>query len=388
MSNLTRKTFFMFFLLVFLRPVMAQNADPIRLDPNMTLIQPDSNGIVWLDPMKTGQLGLAGFEWIEKEGKYRRLPEHPRWEIPPSVDGLADHTAGGQVRFRTDSRKILVRVELLMVSNMYHMPPTGQSGFDLYIGDHGEQHYYKTTRFDADSIRYVAELYSSDKKKMQAFTINFPLYNGVKVLQIGLEEGARLEAPEPFRFPGKIVIYGTSITQGGCVARPGMAYSNILSRKLDARFVNLGFSGSGKGEPALAHLIDEIPDVSFIILDYEANAGVTIRNTLGPFVDILREKHPRTPILIMSKIHYARQAKEYRKTYKEYIALRDFQRDFVKERRKGGDAHIWFLDGSQVLGEDFDECTVDGVHPTDLGSYRIAGAMLEKINSILAEEKR
>ena len=85
----------MFFLLVFLRPVMAQNADPIRLDPNMTLIQPDSNGIVWLDPMKTGQLGLAGFEWIEKEGKYRRLPEHPRWEIPPSVDGLADHTAGG-----------------------------------------------------------------------------------------------------------------------------------------------------------------------------------------------------------------------------------------------------------------------------------------------------
>ncbi len=275
-----------------------------------------------------------------------------------------------------------------MVSNMYHMPPTGQSGFDLYIGDHGDQRYYKTTRFEPDSIRYVAELYASDKKKMHAFTINFPLYNGVTALQIGLEQGARLEAPEPFRFPGKFVIYGTSITQGGCVARPGMAYSNILSRKLDACFVNLGFSGSGKGEPALAHLIDQIPDVSFIILDYEANAGETIRENLGPFVDILREKNPETPILIMSKIHYARQAKEYRKTYKNYIALRDFQRDFVKERRKKGDAHIWFLDGSQVLGEDFDECAVDGVHPTDLGSYRIAGAMLEKIEQIMTEEKK
>lgn len=84
-----------------------------------------------------------------------------------------------------------------------------------------------------------------------------------------------------------------------------MAYSNILSRRLDAQFVNLGFSGNGRGEPALAHLINQISGSAFIILDHEANANKTIINTLEPFVDILREKHPDTPILIMSKIRYA-----------------------------------------------------------------------------------
>lgn len=380
------KASFVILMLVFLRPVVAQNADPIKLDPNMSLVKPDSTGIVWLDPRKA-PFDLVGFEWIGEEGVYRRLPLHPRWEIPASVDGLANHTAGGQVRFRTNSRKILVKVKLLMVSNMYHMPPTGQSGFDLYVGGRGDRHYYRTVRFNPDSIRYTSELYQSDKKKMREFTINFPLYNGVVSLEIGLEQNALLQAPEPFGFPGKIVIYGTSITQGGCVSRPGMAYSNILSRKLDACFVNLGFSGSGKGEPALAHLIDQIDGVSFIILDYEANAGEMIRENLGPFVDILREKHPETPILIMSKIHYARAAPEYKKNYKKYIGLRDFQRDFVAKRHKKGDEHIWFLDGSQVLGKDYDECAVDGVHPTDLGSYRIANAMLEKIEQILSEEK-
>ena len=72
---------------------------------------------------------------------------------------------------------------------------------------------------------------------------------------------------------GTIVVYGTSITQGGCASRAGMAYSNILSRRLNMEFVNLGFSGNGKGETALANLINQIENKKMIVLDYEANAG-------------------------------------------------------------------------------------------------------------------
>ena len=190
---------------------------------------------------------------------------------------------------------------------------------------------------------------------------------------IGLEKESVLKEPPPFSFPGKIVIYGTSITQGCCVSRPGMAYSNILSRKLDAQFVNLGFSGNGRGEPALARLINQIPDVGLIILDYEANAHETIVNTLDPFLDILREKHPDTPILIMSKIRYADVP---------FMHRRDFQRNLVEKRNDAGDTNIYFLDGSTVLGDDYHECTVDGVHPTDLGSKRIADALMEAIHNI------
>ncbi len=354
-----------------------------KLDPNMTLNKPDADGIIWLDPRKE-PFKLSGFEWIQEDDVYRRLPVRPDWEIRDAVDQLANHTAGGQIRFRSNTKKILIRVELREKSGMYHMPATGQSGFDLYLKEGEVQRYVRTTRFPADTIRYQVELLNSDQKQMRDFTLNFPLYNGVNSVLVGIEAQSRVRRPKPFSRPGKIVIYGTSITQGGCVARPGMAYSNILSRKLDVAFVNLGFSGNGRGEPALAHLINQISGTNLIILDYEANANKTIFNTLGPFVSILREKHPDTPILIMSKIRYARTPVGST-AYNELMSRRDFQKNLVDERRSAGDENIYFLDGSEVLGDDYDECTVDGSHPTDLGSARIADALLPAIEEILAK---
>jgi hypothetical protein len=343
--------------------------------------QVDSTGIIWFDP-RNEPFDLVGFEWIREDKIYRRLPVNPDWPIREAVDKLADHTAGGQVRFRTNSRKILVKVELLERSGMYHMPATGQSGFDLYVIESGNQRYVKTTRFSQDEDQYQADLYNTDIKELRTFTLNFPLYNGVRSVYIGLEEDAVLEKPPPFGHTGKFVIYGTSITQGGCVSRPGMAYSNILSRKLDAQFVNLGFSGNGRGEPELARIISQIPDISFILLDYEANANTEIVNTLAPFIDILREGYPSVPILVISKIRYA-SAMKGSKAYQSLMILRDFQKDLVAQRMKTGDKNIFFLDGSEILGEDFDECTVDGVHPSDLGSKRIADVLLKTIQEIL-----
>ena len=353
-----------------------------KLDPNMALKEADSDGVVWFDSREE-PFGLTGMEWIKEDGVYRRLPIEPDWQIPKPVDELANHTAGAQVRFRTDSRRILVKVKLRARSGMYHMPATGQSGFDLYVQDGGIQRYLKTTRFPHDTLQYQVELFNDDTKQLRSFTLNFPLYNGVESVLVGLEQGVNLLAPMPFTLPGKMVIYGTSITQGACVSRPGMVYSNILSRKLDVEFVNLGFSGNGRGEPALAHLINQIPGTSFIILDYEANAGKTIINTLGPFVEVLRERHPQTPILIMSKIRYA-EAMDGSSAFESLMSLRDFQKNLVNERNSTGDENIYFLDGSMVLGDDYFECTVDGVHPTDLGSQRIADALLPAINEILA----
>jgi lysophospholipase L1-like esterase len=382
MTNPLQSFQMLIIMLIFHLTGIAQVSTAEKLDPNMTLKKADADGIIWLDP-REGPFKLYGFEWIVEDNVYRRLPVHPDWEIREAVDQLANHTAGGQIRFRSDSKKILIRVELREKSGMNHMPATGQSGFDLYIKDGAVQRYVKTTRFPADTISYQVELLNTDDKQMRDLTLNFPLYNGVNSVLIGIKAQSRVRAPRPFSRKGKVVIYGTSITQGGCVARPGMAYSNILSRKLDVQFVNLGFSGNGRGEPALAHLINQISGTSFIILDYEANAGETIFNTLGPFVSILREKHPDTPILIMSKIRYA-NARAGSQAYKAMMERRDFQKNLVDESRSAGDENIYFLDGSTVLGDDYDECTVDGSHPTDLGSARIADALLSVLEDILA----
>jgi len=361
-------------------PLWAQEIDIEKLDPNMTLERADAEGVAWFDP-RTPPFRLIGFPWIGGDNVYRRLPVKPQWPIRDAVDSLANSTAGGQVKFQSDSPKILLRVKLRQASGMYHMPATGQSGFDLYLGDASNQRYFSTTRFDAKATDYEVTLFTGAKTNRH-FTLNFPLYNGVKSVEIGVMAGATISPPLPYEHDGRVVVYGTSITQGGCAARPGMAYTNILSRRLNTEFVNLGFSGNGRGEPALANLINQIGQKLLIVIDYEANAGESIRETLGPFVDILRAGDRDVPILVISKIRYAGELHDPSKL-RSAEALARFQEELVKARRLAGDSNIHFIDGSSLLGEHADECTVDGVHPTALGFMKMAQGIEPAIRTIL-----
>ena len=48
-----------------------------------------------------------------------------------------------------------------------------------------------------------------------------------------------------------------------------------------------------------------------------------------------------------------------------------------------GDKNIYFLDGKTVFGEkDREICTVEGIHPNDLGFYRIAQAVYKLYGKI------
>ena len=96
---------------------------------------------------------------------------------------------------------------------------------------------------------------------MEEFQLNFPLYSGIGSLAVGLDEGAVLETPAPWSNPAPVVIYGSSITQGGCASRPGSAFPAMLSRMLDRPFLNFGFSGSGKGEPEVIAAIAAVLEV-------------------------------------------------------------------------------------------------------------------------------
>ncbi len=73
-----------------------------------------------------------------------------------------------------------------------------------------------------------------------------------------------------------ILFYGTSITQGGCASRPGMAFPSILGRRLARPILNFGFSGNGRMEVEVAKFLAEL-DPAVFILDCMANMA-----TLGP----------------------------------------------------------------------------------------------------------
>lgn len=307
----------------------------------------------------------------------------PMHAVRAEVDALADCTAGGQIRFRTNSPELRVSVKLAGPADMAHMPATGQCGFDCYLGGPGKQRYAGTTRFDPRADAYEAVLFKGFDRRMRDVTIHFPLYQGVKEVRIGLAPGSATAPPRSFGSDGRIVFYGTSITQGGCASRPGMAYPSILGRRLNRECVNLGFSGNGKGEPELARLILEIERLELLVLDYVPNVTFDrYRDTLPAFIETIRRSRPTLPILVVSSIRYAMDA--FDEPLRKAKALcRDFGRSFVEERRRAGDAAIAFLNGDTLLGRRFDEWTVDGVHPTDAGFQRIAAAMLQPIRAML-----
>jgi lysophospholipase L1-like esterase len=162
----------------------------------------------------------------------------------------------------------------------------------------------------------------------------------------------------------------------------------VLSRYINSEFINLGFSGNGMGEPELAHLIAQIEQPALLVLDFEANVGdpLVYQERLPEFIRIYREYHPEVPILVVSKIRYARE-----RFHTSALQLADerrrIARDTVEAYRSAGDANIQFFDGSDLLGEDYEECTVDGVHPTDLGFIRMAYGLNPVLKKILQIEE-
>lgn len=271
---------------------------------------------------------------------------------------------------------------------MYHMPATGQCGFDIYLGEPGDQQYYGTTCFDYTESSYEVDLYSFPERRLREVTLNFPLYQGVNEVAVGIEPGSSIMAPQPYRSAKKVIVYGTSVTQGGCATRPGMACSNILSRRIPLEFINLGFSGNGRGEPEVARVISEIADPALLILEYEGNVGTAerMRQTLPEFIRIYREAHPKTPIVVISRFKYARERFMPALLHKRLL-MKKIEMETVDLFRRQGDGNLHFFDGEASLGTDmYNECTVDGSHPTDLGFLRMADTLTPVFQELLKGE--
>ena len=181
------------------------------------------------------------------------------------------------------------------------MSDTGIRGFDLYAAPAGrmEDIVFKKTMISTDSFYNIS--YEFDDCFLRDITINFPLYNDVKSLCVGLERDSVLTDAMPYSIEKPVVFYGSSVTQGACASRPGLTYPALLSRWLDVDFINLGFSGNDRGEKALADYIASI-DMSAFVYGYGYNTPTVehYEKTHYPFYDIIRKNNPDLPIIIMS----------------------------------------------------------------------------------------
>ena len=200
-------------------------------------------------------------------------------------------------------------------------------------------------------------------------------------VEIGLDDDAPPLAPAP-RTGGTVLVYGTSIDQGACASRPGMGLTAQLSRIWDAQVLNLGFSGNAFFDEEVAEAICRLPSPRLFLIDAEANAGLFGHlHKLPQFLRHLRSAHPAVPMVVLSSLPGPVEAQWAYPHDKD--GWRSFQSNTVEKLRGDGDSALWFLNGGDLWPDGGDDCTVDGVHPNDLGFTQLAGNLAAALDALL-----
>lgn len=323
---------------------------------------------------------IEGKGWSETTGLYERLPAHAKGKVTGSVWHLAKDSAGLAIRFETDAPSIFLRWSVLKSGlAMPHMPATGVSGVDVYSRNaSGKWEFIANGRPHQQEGNEAEAKFPDGARPNRECLVYLPLYNGTTELKIGVPEGSTLSQPKP-RPEDKskpILVYGTSIAQGGCASRPGLAWPAIMGRILDRPVINLGFSGSGKMEPDTTKIISEV-DASLFVIDCIWNIGdndAAYQANVPALVQAIRQQHPETPILFVGQSHLRTNAHPTPATQSQESA--------VKKLADNGVKNLYLFPGDNLIGDDT-EGTVDGVHPNDIGMLKQAQVLAPKVREIL-----
>jgi lysophospholipase L1-like esterase len=353
--------------------------------------------VAWIQPAFSQQQTkwyqpkfVEGVCVIDSANIFHRLPVSMKDSVRKPVWRLSENTAGEFIHFKTSATEI--KVDYKLTSNnfsMPHMPSTGMSGLDLFAIDvDGNWNWTPGYYHFGDTCSYVFKnlFLAKNGTGVSDFYLYLPLYNSVKWLSIGVNE------KDSFSFAAKrkekpVVAYGTSILQGGVASRPGLAWTNILQRKIDRTVINLGFSGNGRYEKPIFDLMAKT-DAAMYILDCMPNLSKgyspeEIKNRLIYGVNKLRERNENVPVL------FVEHADGNPSFFMDTARLNEFHESsrmmakIFEDFKSSGMKNIYLLTEKEI-GFDINS-TVDGAHPNDFGMLQYAIAYEKKIREILNE---
>ncbi len=335
-----------------------------------------------------GKVSLYGIFYDKERHSFARMPHSESKKYGFALDVLSSTTAGGRIRFSTDSFIVGVRVKWRYMVKMNNMPISGHSGFILLEETpSGRKHsasFYPAVNDEnaKDGFTQAWDVFSDHKareKKVRDFILYCPLYNDyVTEIDVITEKGAYIGKGKEYENKLPVVYYGSSITQGGCVSRPDNAYQAHIERWTNVDYINLGFSGNAKGEEGMAKYISQIPQ-SVFVCDYDHNAPSVkhLKQTHYNFYKTFREVQSNTPIIFLSRPDFYQEMKGHNERYR--IVKKTFNL-----AKKQGDENVYFIDGRKLFGSvDREQCTADKCHPNDLGHYLMAKKIYSIIKNLL-----
>ncbi|HUS01843.1 MAG TPA: SGNH/GDSL hydrolase family protein [Chitinophagaceae bacterium] len=325
---------------------------------------------------------VEGQAWPhEVKNYYDRLPARAEGFVRKPLWDLSQNSAGLQLRFTSNASQIIVKYIVTGSLQMPHMPATGVSGIDLYAKSKKGKWLWAAGKYSfGDTITYRFTNLSPEKRE---YTLYLPLYNTVKWMEIGVPLKNIFE-PRPARNEKPIVVYGTSITQGACASRPGLAWTNILGRRLNTPVINLGFSGNGRLEKELIDLLIEI-DAGIFVFDCLPNmtagyiSSTELKRRIVNVANQVQSKKPNTPMLFTEHGGYTEGEINPAKK-KEYTDVNNALKEVFDSLSRKKIKNIYLLSKDEI-GQGIEDM-VDGTHPNDIGMMHYANAYEKKIKKI------
>lgn len=334
--------------------------------------EPAAQHISFPDPRIT----VRGLGWWQEQPKLQRLPDRLKSEMPPKVWKLSQAPAGVRLRFRTNT----VNLSIEAITGTYKLAPSPAMaliGMDVYV----DGRYLGSALPDEKAV-LKKQWTLGTATTMHEVEVYLPIGAPTVLKELIIDAGSALEPGAAYTQEKPIVYYGSSITQGAQASNPGVAFPCFLGRWLNMDFINLGFSGNGMGEPALARAVAEISAAVYVI-DYWANPPPEVyEKTFPEFIAIIRAKHPDTPIVVTGP--YYNPSEVFGSRMGQYqLEKRKLIPRLVEEKQKAGDKNIHYVDGFDLISPDQSDALSDARHANSYGMFLYARGLEPVLRKVL-----
>lgn len=346
-----------------------------------------SNAGVGVKYVDANQFPLYGKVYEDSNPRYNRIPAGLANGLRAPLGNLGTNSSGLAIRFRSNSTSVGVKWINTGNVSMSHMTPTAVRGMDLYCWQNNAWLYVgsaKPTSPDTCQFTLIANMIP----EMREYILYLPLYDGIKMLEIGIDGNSEISSPHLDK-PNRnkpIVFYGSSIMQGCSASRPGMSITNILSRRLNHEIIDLGFSGNAFLDYEIARMMADV-DASVYVMDNIPNSSVTqIHERTCNFVSILRSNHKDVPIVFVED-PMSPQAVFNFKTKSVIEEKNQALRDEYTKLCRSGVKNIYYITSDEITCQGCDG-TVDGIHFTDVSFTHYCDVIMPLLSKLLNKNSK
>lgn len=204
----------------------------------------------------------------------------------------------------------------------------------------------------------------------------------VRLKSVSIDAGAKYRRYIDTR--PRWTVYGSSITQARSSAGPSETWPAIVANRYGLNLTCLGYGGNCHMEPMVARVIRDLPAdyISFClginVMGASSLSERTFRAAVIGVIEVVRERHPTTPIIVVSPISSPPRETAPNKVGLTLQRVRSLVQEGVDAVREYGDENIQYQDGLELFGPDLANHMPDLLHP-DADGYKVLAERYSQI---------